>query len=100
MIAAAFILKMDYKNSYKIYKRDRYNHKSPNSAHTESVCAGALNIMLGGDNYYGGDLVSKPTIGDNIREVETLDIKRTNKLMYVTSFLCLIAGTLIMLILQ
>lgn len=100
MIAAALVLNMNYKNAYKIYKRDRYNHKSPNSAHTESVCAGALDIMLGGDNYYGGNLVSKPTIGDNTREVEAEDIKRANKLMYATSLLCLIAGTLIMLILQ
>lgn len=100
MMVASFILKMDYKNSYKIYKRDRYNHKSPNSAQTESVCAGALNIMLGGDSYYGGVLVSKPTIGDNIRKVEAEDIKRSNELMYVTSLLCLIIGVLIMLILS
>lgn len=100
MIASAFILKMNYNNAYRIYKRDRYNHKSPNSAHTESVCAGALSIMLGGDNYYGGKLVSKPTIGDNIREVETEDIKRANKLMYATSLLCLLAGLLTMLVFQ
>jgi len=92
MITASFIIKMDYKNAYKIFKRDRYNHKSPNSAQTESVCAGALNIMLGGDNYYGGILVSKPTIGDDIRKVETEDIKRANKLMYATSLLCLLTG--------
>ena len=92
MIDAAFVLKMDYKNAYRIFKRDRYNHKSPNSAQTESVCAGALNIMLGGNNYYGGILVSKPTIGDSIREVETEDIKRANKLMYATSLLCFIIG--------
>jgi adenosylcobinamide-phosphate synthase len=95
MIAAAFILKFDYINAYKIYKRDKYNHKSPNSAHTESVCAGALNIMLGGDNYYGGILVLKPTIGDNKREVEVEDIVRANKLMYATSLICLIIGVLI-----
>lgn len=96
MIAAAFLLKLDYKGAYKIYNRDKYNHKSPNSAHTESVCAGALNIMLGGDNYYGGILVSKPTIGDNIREVEAEDIIKANKLMYATSLLCLIIGLFVM----
>jgi len=100
MIAAAFILKMNYKNAYKIYKRDRYNHKSPNSAHTESVCAGALGVMLGGDNYYGGKLVSKPTIGDSIREIEIEDIKKSNNLMYATSLLFLTAGVLIMSILR
>lgn len=98
MIAASFLLKMDYKNAYKIYKRDKYNHNSPNSAHTESVCAGALNIMLGGDNYYGGKLVHKKTIGDNNKEVEVEDINNANKLMYTTSFLCLITGTLVMII--
>lgn len=97
MIAASFILNMNYKNAIKIFKRDRYNHKSPNSAQTEAVCAGALNIMLGGDNYYGGTLISKPTIGDNIREVESEDIVKANTLMYTTSLLCLISGVLIML---
>lgn len=99
MIAASFILKMDYKNAYRIYKRDRFNHKSPNSAHTESVCAGALNIMLGGENYYGGILVHKPTIGDNIRDIEAEDIKRANKLMYATSLICLAIGISVSLIL-
>ncbi|HAQ40982.1 MAG TPA: cobalamin biosynthesis protein CobD [Clostridiales bacterium] len=99
MIAASFFLKMDYKNACKIYKRDRYNHKSPNSAHTESVCAGALNIMLGGDSCYGGIMVHKPSIGDAKREIETEDISRANKLMYATSLLFLTAGILIMSIL-
>lgn len=98
MIGASFVSGMDYKSAYKIFKRDRFNHKSPNSAQTESVCAGALNIRLGGDNYYKGFLVQKPTMGDDIREVEIEDIKRANKLMYVTSFICLIIGVLIMVI--
>ena len=92
MIAASFLLKMDYKNAYIIYKRDRYNHLSPNSAQTESVCAGALNISLGGGNYYGGVLVSKPTIGDDKRPIVLDDIKLANKLMYATSVICLILG--------
>lgn len=96
MIIASMIIGMDYKNAYKIYKRDRYNHLSPNSAQTESVCAGALNISLGGGNYYGGVLVSKPTIGDDDRYIETEDIKRANNLMYVTSFICMTFGVLIL----
>lgn len=92
MITASYILNMDYVSAYRIYKRDRYNHKSPNSAHTESVCAGALNIMLGGPNYYGGNLVTKPTIGDDKRPVVNDDIKKANKLMYATSLLCLGVG--------
>lgn len=100
MIAASWALKMNYKNAFKIYKRDRYNHKSPNSAHTESVCAGALNIMLGGDSYYGGKLVSKPTMGDSTKEIDIQDIVRANKLMYATSILFLLTGTLIAFVLR
>lgn len=99
MIISSFILKMDYRNAYKIFKRDRYNHKSPNSAQTESVCAGALNLMLGGNSYYGNILVEKPTIGDNNKEAEAEDIIRTNKMMYLTSILCLILGILLKILL-
>lgn len=97
MIAASFIIGLDYKSAYRIFKRDRFNHKSPNSAQTESVCAGALNIMLGGSNYYKGILVQKPTIGDNMREIEIQDIKKANKLMYATSIICLIIGVVILI---
>ncbi|MDD2494742.1 MAG: adenosylcobinamide-phosphate synthase CbiB [Tissierellia bacterium] len=97
MIAASFIIGFDYKSAYRIFKRDRFNHKSPNSAQTESVCAGALNIMLGGSNYYKGILVQKPTIGDNMREIEIQDIKKANKLMYATSIICLIIGVVILI---
>jgi len=100
MVAAAFMLNMDYRKAFEIYRRDRYNHKSPNSAHTESVSAGALNIMLGGDNYYGGVLVPKPSIGDPDREVEAEDIRRVNRLMYAASMLCLFIGIVIKIIVR
>lgn len=95
MIFASIILNMDYKNAYKIYQRDKNKHESPNSAHTESVCAGALDVKLAGGSYYGGVFENKPTIGDDLRPIETDDIKRANKLMYATSILCLILGSLI-----
>lgn len=100
MVAAAFILNMDYRKALEIYRRDRYNHKSPNSAHTEAVSAGALNIMLGGDNYYGGVLVPKPSIGDSDRDVEAEDIGRVNRLMYAASILCLFIGIVIKIIVR
>lgn len=87
MIASSFIIGLDGKNAYKIYKRDRHNHASPNSAKTESVCAGALNIQLAGNAYYFGKLHKKKTIGDNNRKVVIDDIKVTNKLMYATAIL-------------
>ena len=80
----------DGKNAWRIFIRDRKNHKSPNSAHTEAAAAGALHIQLGGPNYYFGKLVDKPTIGDADHPVEPLDIVRVNRLMYATAFLALV----------
>ena len=96
MIAAAYIggKAFDGKRAYHIYKRDRRNHASPNSAQTESVCAGALGIQLAGDASYFGKVVKKPYIGDAHRAVEREDIVRVNRLMYVTAVisevLCLV----------
>lgn len=87
MILSAYMLGMDGKNAYRIYKRDRYKHASPNSAHTESVCAGALRIRLAGDAYYFGKLHKKEYIGDALREIEIEDIKRANRLLYMCAFL-------------
>lgn len=87
MVAAAFLMGMDGKNAAKIYLRDRRNHASPNSAQTEAVMAGALNIQLAGNAYYFGKLYEKPTIGDPIRPVEAEDIKRSNRLLYGTAVL-------------
>ena len=89
MIVSSFILGYDCKNAYRIWKRDRRKHASPNSAQTEAVCAGALNIRLAGDAYYFGQLHKKDYIGDNIREIENDDIKSANKLMYMTAILTL-----------
>ncbi len=85
MIGASFITRLDYKNAYRIYKRDKRKHSSPNSAKTESVCAGALNVQLAGDAYYFGKLVKKQTIGDKNRTIDVKDILITNRLMYVTA---------------
>jgi adenosylcobinamide-phosphate synthase len=87
MIIAAAIKRYDPQNAWKIYHRDRYNHASPNSAHTEAVTAGALEVQLAGDAYYFGTLYHKKTIGDDIRPVETNDIKKANELLYLTAFL-------------
>ena len=87
MIASAGICGFDRKNAVKIFKRDRYNHASPNSAQTEAVMAGALDIQLAGNAYYFGKLCEKPTIGDAIRPVEKQDIPKANQLLYVSAAL-------------
>ena len=82
MIFGSFVTGLDTKNAIRIFIRDRYKHKSPNSAQTESVCAGALGLCLGGDNYYNGALVHKPVIGDSINEPAPEHIIAANRLMY------------------
>lgn len=90
MILSAHLLRLDGKNAFQIWKRDRRKHASPNSAQTESVCAGALDIRLEGDAYYFGELHKKEFIGDDIRPPENEDIRRANRLMYCTSVIALI----------
>ena len=90
MIAAACISGPDYsgKDALRIFRRDRMKHASPNSAQTESVCAGALGLQLAGDASYFGKTVHKPFIGDKLREAEYEDIRRANRLMYASSCIC------------
>lgn len=90
MIAAAGLIGLDAKNARRIWKRDRRNHASPNSAQTESVCAGALHVQLGGGASYFGVWVEKPTIGDADRAIERADVKRSCRLLYGTSILWLV----------
>ena len=94
MILAAFIAGRDYSGwgAIRIFLRDRRNHKSPNSAQTESVCAGALGVRLGGDAYYFGRLVAKPTIGDALREIRPRDIPRACRLMFYAEGICMALG--------
>lgn len=87
MLIGVLLGRYNLKNALKIYSRDRYNHASPNSAHTEAVVAGALNIQLAGDAYYFGKLYKKETIGDSIRPLEYQDIKKTNDILYITGAL-------------
>ena len=92
---ASFSLGLDYKNSFKIYKRDKNNHSSPNSAHPEAAVAGALNIQLGGANYYFGKLVEKPTIGDCKEKVSIDKVNDVNNILYCSAILGCIMSLII-----
>ena len=92
MILAAFFARYDAKEAFRVYRRDKRNHASPNSAHTEAVCAGALHIQLAGDAYYFGKLHKKPTIGNADRPIEAKDICRANHLLYITTCIAIVVG--------
>ena len=87
IIAAKSGKNYDASCAFRIWKRDRFNHKSPNAAQTESAAAGSLGLQLAGDAQYFGKVVSKPFIGDKVREIEPFDIVRVNRLMTVASFM-------------
>ena len=94
MIASAPIFGLDGRNAYRIWKRDRRNHASPNSAQTESACAGELHLRLAGDAWYFGKLHKKQYIGNDDRAIEADDIRLANKLMYGASVLMLIISAI------
>lgn len=89
LIAASAISgkSFDAARAFRIWKRDRANHKSPNAAQTESAAAGSLGLQLAGDAQYFGKTVRKPFIGDKLREIEAYDIVRVNRLMTAASFI-------------
>jgi len=92
---SAFLLRLDYKNAFLICMRDRKNHLSPNCAYSESLTAGALGIQLGGSHYYGGRLVEKQKIGDDLRKADVDDITKTVNMLRIVTFLCILVVCII-----
>lgn len=89
LILAAGLTGERVSGAWRVWRRDRRNHASPNSAQTESAMAGALGIRLGGPAFYFGQLHEKPAIGDPVREIEPEDIRRAVRMLYAGSILCL-----------
>ena len=95
VIATAYLLGENGKNSLKIYWRDRLNHASPNAAHTEAAVAGALGIQLGGPSRYFGKIIDKPVIGDQLQTITPAHILKTNVLIVVSSCIFVVAACLL-----
>lgn len=94
-VFSSYLLKIDGRNAWRVFRRDRYNHKSPNSAQSEAAYAGALHVRLGGDAYYFGKLVHKPTLGDEDRPIEARDILLADRLLYLSSIIFLLLCSLL-----
>lgn len=94
MIASAWLCKSNARDAFRIWRRDHKKHASPNSAQTETVMAGALNIQLAGDAVYLGKIHEKPFIGDAVKAVQPDDILKAHKLLYTTAWLMLVFSIL------
>jgi adenosylcobinamide-phosphate synthase len=92
---AALLSGKNFLNSLKVVLRDRLNHDSPNSAHSEAAVAGALGVRLGGQNVYFGEVVNKPYIGDKLKDFETNDITGAIAVLYLTAIIALGTGLII-----
>ena len=95
MMVASAAVGLNAADGYRIWKRDRYKHASPNSAQTESVMAGALGVRLAGDAVYGGVVHKKEYIGDDLRPIDIEDIHRSQRLMTATSVLAFAAAVIV-----
>ena len=87
IVATSFILRFNWRDSWRIMRRDGRNHSSPNSGVPEAAVAGSLGIQVGGENRYFGEIVRKPIIGDKIKEIDKDDVKKAWIIMFFSSFL-------------
>jgi adenosylcobinamide-phosphate synthase len=92
MCLVAPLVGLDGAGAWRIFLRDRRKHASPNSAHPEAACAGALGVRLAGPASYFGVVHDKPYIGDDNRPIERADIGRACRLLKATSLAALVLG--------
>lgn len=83
------------KRAWKIMLRDRKNHSSPNSGIPEAAISGAIGVRIGGPNYYGGVLLEKPYIGDDLESVKSTHVYFCIKVVTLSSFIFVLLSVLI-----
>ena len=102
LILAAFLCGEDGRGAFRIWRRDRRKHSSPNSAQCEAAMAGALGLRLCGPASYFGIIHDKPWLGDGLREIVPGDIRRACRLELAGSLLAfaLLAGLRLLAVFQ
>ena len=89
LVAAAFLLGLDWRGAWKIMRRDAAKHPSPNGGWTESTVAGALGVRLGGLNYYFGKPSFRTYMGDPVHALEANHISLAIRMMYTVTVMFL-----------
>ncbi len=94
MVLASMILGYNWREAYRICRRDGGKHPSPNSGLPEAATAGALGVRLGGQARYGGKISEKPCIGDRLRSIDARVVSSSVNIMYATAFLSVLLAFL------
>lgn len=74
------------------------SHASPNAGYPEAALAGILNCRFGGPHYYHGELVAKPWIGEQERDIQHEEFRKVMWINIGVSLLFL--ATIITLLLR
>ncbi|MCX8119074.1 MAG: adenosylcobinamide-phosphate synthase CbiB [Desulfobacterota bacterium] len=92
---SSLLLRKDWRGAWRVAWRDGGKNPSPNSGYPEAAVAGALNIQLGGENYYFGRRTQKPLIGDPGNRITIQEVKASLHLMIATSLIAALVAILI-----
>ncbi len=93
LVLAAWLLKYDWREAWRMMRRDAVKHPSPNGGFTEATVAGALGIRLGGLNYYFGRPSFRTYMGEPRQELSPRHISGAIRLMYAATILFLLAAS-------
>lgn len=89
-VVSAMFLQLDWRNSWKMLRRDAAKHPSPNGGWAEASVAGALGIRLGGYNSYFGRESFRAYMGEPVEELAAKHILGCTRLMYTATILFLV----------
>ena len=75
------------KLAYRTWLSDGNKHESPNSGQPESAMAGALKVRLGGKNFYHGEMINAPVLGEGHNAPTVSHARSAMKLTAIASIL-------------
>ncbi len=84
---AAAIAGLNVRESWRVGLRDRLKHPSPNAAHAEAAFAGAMDVRLGGSNFYQGVEKRKPVLNSEGVIATQAHIRQSWRLLFLSSLL-------------
>jgi adenosylcobinamide-phosphate synthase len=94
-VAAAMVKGANPATALNIWLSDGMKHKSPNAGQPESAMSGALQVRLGGENFYDGKSAETPLIGEEFVLPSTLEARQAIRIAAIVSVLGAVAALLL-----